>query len=436
MNFIRSYKTELALFALSFLIHLILFGFMVEKTGSVLDVVRVDDGYFEITENILAGNGFSWSKSAPYEPNALRTPGYIYILAGLISIAGITGATLIQLFAASLIPVLGMRVAKHISHSRKVGLITGIILALEPTLAFLSFQFYTDTLFILLFLLWVLLTLQYVVNPTLNTLILGAATLGFAALVRPVAQYIPIFVAICILWQFGKSNWRQITLHIGVYFLIIVAILTPWIVRNMETFGIAGLSSQSSFILYTNLAPAILTTANDGNFEHVRDSFLTFEEYKGDAISLANADIYTEKAIDVVREYPEATAFVLGKALLSFFTADGFDVLFARLGHEPGSFIIISILARLFWLAVTLFAIVGALSYIFKERTAWAVMFVILVAYFALTSSLTAFGTNPRYRLPVDPLLLSFASIGLLYGRTWLQKVHQLLKRKGFDRRP
>ncbi|MEY2665212.1 MAG: hypothetical protein RLZZ480_317, partial [Candidatus Parcubacteria bacterium] len=362
------------------------------------------------------------SAEPPYLPNALRTPLYVYILASLISVVGITGAALVQLFAASLIPVLGMYVAKRIAGSHKVGLVTGIILALDPTLAFLSFQFYTDTIFILLFLLWLLLTLRYVANPTLNTLVLCAVTLGFATLVRPVAQYVPIFVALCILWQFGKHNWRQSLLHIGVYFLLFGAILTPWIVRNVETFGVAGLSSQSSFILYTNLAPAVLSIENGSNFKEERDTFLTPAEYKGDAITLANGNIYTEKTVEIVKENPTATAFVLSKALLSFFTADGFDVLFARLGYEPGSFIMISIIARLLWLTATLFAIAGALRYMFIKKTAWAVMLVTLVAYFALTSSLTAFGTNPRYRLPVDPLLLSFAAIGMLYARTRLQK--------------
>ena len=424
MNFIRSHKIELALFALSLVVHLAIFGLMIESQGSVLDVVRVDDGYFELAQNVLAGNGFSWSTEPPYLPNSLRTPGYAYVLAGLINLAGVTGAALIQLFVASFIPVLGMYVSKRITSSYKIGIITGIILALDPTLAFLSFQFYTDTVFILLFLLWLLLILRYVANPTLNTLVLCAVTLGFATLVRPVAQYIPIFVALCILWQFGKDDWRKSALHIGVYFLLVGAILTPWIVRNLETFGIAGLSSQSSFILYTNLAPAVLSVENGSNFKDERNSFLTFAEYKGDAITFTNADAYTKKALGVVSEHPAATAFVLSKALFTFFTVDGFHAAIARLGHEPRDFIGFIVLMRLFWIGVTLFAVIGALRYMFIKKTAWAVLLVTLVVYFALTSSLTAFGTNPRYRLPVDPIIISLAAIGVLYGRTRLQKLN------------
>jgi hypothetical protein len=229
-------------------------------------------------------------------------------------------------------------------------------------------------------------------------------------------------MALCILWQFGKNNWRQSLQHIGVYFVIVGAILTPWIMRNVETFGVVGLSSQSSFILYTNLAPAVLSVANNSNFKEERDSFLTFAEYKGDAITFTNADAYTQKAIEVVSTHPTATAFVLSKALFTFFTIDGFHAAISRLDHDPGDFIGFIVVMRLFWIGVTLFAAIGALRYMFVEKTSWAVLLVVLVTYFALTSSLTAFGTNPRYRLPVDPIILAFAAIGITYSIAYIRK--------------
>jgi 4-amino-4-deoxy-L-arabinose transferase-like glycosyltransferase len=419
MNFIRTYKIEIGIALLSLVLHSILFAAMVHNAGSVLAVVRVDDGYFELTQNVLQGNGFSWSATAPYAPNPLRTPGYIFALGGLISIAGITGAAIIQLTLSTLIPVLGMYIARYIAKSKKIGILTGVILAVDPTLALLSFQFYTDTLFLLLFLPWLILILHYAENPSLKTLVSSAIVLGIAILVRPVVQYLPILIALCILWQFGKTNWHKSLIHIGVYVLIVGAILTPWIVRNAIVFDKPGISAQSAFVLYTNLAPAILSVAKETNFIEERGLFLTFAEYKGDTITLKNADEYTHKAVAIMRQYPSATLFVLSKSLFTFFTNDGFHTLFAQLGQKPSDFLPILIGARLVWILITLAGIVGACVYFFTKRTPWALFTVTLVAYFALTSTIAGFGTNPRYRLPVDPIIISLAAIGITYSFTW-----------------
>lgn len=430
MNFIRFYKTEIILFVLSFVVHCALFAAMIGQQGSALDVVRVDDGYFELTLNVLSGNGFSWSTEAPYAPNPLRTPGYIYVLAGLISVAGITGAAIIQLIASSFIPIFGMYIARSITKSKKASVFTGVLLAVDPTLAFLSFQFYTDTLFLLLFLPWLLLTFHYAKKPSIKILAVSAILLGVAILVRPVVQYVPILIALCIIWQFGKINWRKSVIHIGVYFFIVGAILTPWIMRNINTFNSPGLSAQTSFVLYTNFAPAVKSVANGTSFLEERDSFLTFAEYKGDAITLRNADTYTKKALEVVREHPAATAFVMSKSLFTFFTNDGFYTLLKRLGHEPRDFLPLLIVTRLVWVLITLTGFVGACIYVFKKRTPWAIFTATLVAYFALTSTIAAFGTNPRYRLPVDPIIISLAAIGAIYARAWVQKLYVSLTLK------
>jgi len=401
---------------------------MVDRHGSVLDVVRVDDGYFELTQNVLAGNGFSWSSEAPYAPNPMRTPGYVYVLAGLISIAGITGAALIQLAVSSLIPVFGMHIAHGLTKSRKASILTGVILATGPAIAFLSFQFYADTLFLLLFLPWLLLTLYYAKKPNLQTLVVSAVILGLAILVRPVAQYVPLLIAPCIMWQFGRIEWKRGVIHVSIYFIIIGAILTPWVIRNVTVFDSPVLSAQSSFVLYTNLAPAVLSVADGKSFSEVRDSFLTFEEFKGDAITPRNAQTYTEKAVTIIREHPTATAYVMSKSVFTFFTNDGFWTLLMRLGYDPDDFLMFLIVMRLIWIGITLIALVGAFRYIFVQRTSWSILIVMLVAYFALTSTIAAFGTNPRYRLPVEPIIIAMATIGATYISGWIQQ-HNLLSR-------
>ncbi len=420
MTYLRTYRSEITLALLALFVHTVLFLVVIQQGGgSVIDTVRADDGYFELAQNVLAGNGFSWSAAAPYAPNPLRTPGYVYALAGLIGIAGITGAALIQLIAASAIPVFGMYIARYITDSRLIGIVAGTILALDPTLALLSFQFYTETVFLLLFLPWLLLTFRYLEKRDLKTLALSAALLGCAILVKTSVQYVPLLFVPFILWQFGRMEWRRGALHAALYLLIVGAILAPWTVRNMNTFGVPGLSAQTPFVLYTNLAPSVLSVARGSDFLQERQAFLTPAEYKGDAITLANGDVYISRALDVALSYPLATAFVAGKSLFTFFTNDGFYTLLAVIGYAPRDFTALLVAARLVWVAITIAACIGALVYLLTRRSQLAILLILLVAYFALTSTIAAFGTNPRYRLPVDPIILALAWVGgaYLYGR-------------------
>lgn len=428
MNFINKYKTELALASLALVVHLAIFAFVIHANGgSTLTAVRGDDGFFELAENVLAGNGFSWSPSAPYAPNPLRTPGYSYVLAMLIGAFGVAGTALVQLLVASILPPLGMRITERVANSRTIGIATGVILALDPTLALLSFQFYTETFFLVLFFFWILISLTYLERKKLTSLILGAVLIGCAILVKTSAQYIPILFVPFIVWQHGRSDWRRGAAHASVYLLIVGAILTPWIMRNTRMFGVPGLSAQTPFVLYTNLAPAVLSVAHDSAFADELQAFVTEEEYKGNTITLTNGDTYTKRALEVVRAHPYAALFVASKSLFTFFTNDGFYTLLARTGHTPADFFPLLIVARLIWIMITLAAFVGALVYLLTQRSQLAILIILLVAYFALTSTIAAFGTNPRYRLPVDPIIIAFAAWGGVHFLEYARRLKRLL---------
>ncbi|PIR84917.1 hypothetical protein COU16_00150 [Candidatus Kaiserbacteria bacterium CG10_big_fil_rev_8_21_14_0_10_47_16] len=408
-----NYRWEISIAVLALATHLFVFFLLVNaQNGDVLATVRVDDGFYELAENIRAGNGFSWNTEAPYLPNTMRTPGYSVLLAGLIEIFGVTGAAIVQLLAATAIPLLGLSIARVLTRSRTVGIIIGIVLALDPTLAQLSFQFYTETVFLIVFFAWLLTILHYFKRPTVTILILSALFLGAAILIKASVQYIPLLLIPFILWVHGKKNWRQSVAHIGILLIIVGAILAPWILRNVQQFDTPALSTQASFVLYTNFAPAVLSIAEDRSFSEVIDTFLTPEEYRGDAITFANEGAYKEKALTIMREHPEATAFVMGKSLFTFFTNDGFYTLLSRSGQNPDNYLAALIMMRLVWIGITLSALIGACAYLLTKRSPSTIFVIILVGYFALISTTAAFGTNPRYRLPVDPIIISLAVVG------------------------
>jgi len=94
-------------------------------------------------------------------------------------------------------------------------------------------------------------------------------------------------------------------------------------------------------------------------------------------------------------------------------------------GYEPGNFLWLLIPARLVWIAITIAAFVGAFVYLLTQRSQFAILIILLVAYFALTSAIAAFGTNPRYRLPVDPIILALAAVGGAYIIERIQRLRR-----------
>ena len=426
MSLLRTYRWEIIVALLALSVHTIVFlAVLHANNGSVLDTVRADDGYFEIATNVLAGNGFSMATTSPYVPNALRTPGYIYFLAGLLGTVGIAGAAIVQLLLSTLIPVLGLHIARRITNSLPIGIAAGIILALDPTLALLSFQFYTDTLFLVFFFAWTLLIFRYLERRDWTLLVTSAVLLGLAILVRPTAQFIPLLLAAFIVWQFGTEDWKHGAAQGIAYLAIIAVILTPWMARNYSEFGAAGLSSQGPYVLYTNFAPAVLSVARGSEFALEFTTFSTYEERTSNVITPKNGDEYIAKALDVILMYPIATAFVASKSLFTFFTNDGVYTLLVMTGYEPGNFLWLLIPARLVWIAITIAAFVGAFVYLLTQRSQLAILIILLVAYFALTSAIAAFGTNPRYRLPVDPIILALAAVGGAYIIERIQRLRR-----------
>jgi len=425
MTFLRTQKWEIIVALLALAVHTIVFLAVLDaNNGSVLDTVRADDGYFEIATNVLAGNGFSMATTSPYVPNALRTPGYIYFLAGLIGVTGsVAAAAVMQLLLSCAIPVLGLHIARRITNSLPIGIALGIILALDPTLALLSFQFYTDTLFLVLFFAWILLTFRYLERRDWTLLVASAVVLGLAILVRPTAQFIPLLLVPFILWRFGREDWKHRAAQGIAHLAIIAVILTPWIARNYSEFGAPGLSSQKAYVLYTNFAPAVLSVARGSEFALEFTTFSTYAERTSNVITLKNGDEYIAKALDVIFMYPIATAFVAVKSLFTFFTNDGVYTLLVMTGYEPANFLWLLVPARLVWVAITIAAFVGAFVYLLTRRSQLAILIILLVAYFALTSTIAAFGTNPRYRLPVDPIILALAAVGGAYLYERMQRL-------------
>jgi hypothetical protein len=140
------HKVEIFIFVLALFVRTVLFlvNFS-HNENKLIPTIRGDDGYYELSQNIINGNGFTFDTEAPFRSNSLRPPVWPYMIAFLAKVFGSYWFVFVfELLIASSIPVLGFYIAQRfLSKQKSLGV--GVALALEPYSVLLSFLLYTDT---------------------------------------------------------------------------------------------------------------------------------------------------------------------------------------------------------------------------------------------------------------------------------------------------
>jgi hypothetical protein len=448
MDFVRRHKIDLFIFALALIARLVLFGINLHaQNGDLISTIHGDDGYYELSRSLVAGHGFTGASAPPYIPNALRTPGYIVLLAGLLWLTKSYWVTiLVQIVIGAFIPILGRRIALKLFPDARIGLWVGILMALEPYLVLFSSIFYTETVFIFLFLLFVLATLSYLEKGSYRQLVFSAVLLGFATLTKTTTQYLPLIIIPLFFFRFRKElklkdNLLRAAVFLSLYFIVI----SPWLYRNVETFGVIGLSAQPAYNLYVYMVPSVLSLENGTSFPDELNKFTTEGESSGNVITLTNSSVYTKKALAILAAHPKGVLISAGITVVTFFTHDGMLTVLQHAGYVPRQYLskpaltllmssplqflnvtagyiespfILVLLFRIFWIGITLFLFIGLVAYTRKNTSkeiTWLVL--LLILYFVTTSIVGGLGVNARYRMPIDPLIFAFAIYGFLLMR-------------------
>ncbi|MFC1802250.1 ArnT family glycosyltransferase, partial [Patescibacteria group bacterium] len=211
MPFLKENKKIVIIFLLALAIRILFFSIsFYNNGGDLIDTIHGYDGYFEIANNLVDNGVFSVSSEEPFAPHPLRPPVYPYYLAGIMFIFGSYWAVVVaNLLLGSLIPVLGFLLIRKVM-SGKIAFGTGLLMALEPFSIILSFIFYTETVFIFLFLSFLNFFFRYFEDPSFRNIVWSAVFLGLATLVKPTTQYLPIVIPLLILLYFRKSLNRKI----------------------------------------------------------------------------------------------------------------------------------------------------------------------------------------------------------------------------------
>jgi 4-amino-4-deoxy-L-arabinose transferase-like glycosyltransferase len=444
----REHKVEIFVFILAIIVRCFFLGLSINAYhGDVIGSVRGADGYYVISQNIIQDHGFSASTNPPFIPDSFRPPLQPYFLAAAFTMVGNYWLAMILLILmGSVVPVVAMKIATHVTESRFVLLGTGLILALEPVSVLYSTLFYSETLFMFFFSLSLYFLFKYVKTEVWYHGATGAALLGLATLTKTVSLYLPLILAALFLIHYRKEITKKRVVAALSFLAIFYLVLSPWFYRNYREFNTFGFTSEEGVTLYTVLIPSMFAVQNGTTWQQEYDAW-TKNGVKGP--NSANIDlnaVYITKSIPILLSHPWPLTVLCINTAIAFFTHDGmFDVIKhvgARpdiLLGKPALFLLFSdpmkllgfiwyyattptilvLIMRVLWYIVTALFFVGAFVVLRRQKyTFYATTACITVLYFLLLTLTIGLTVNSRYRLPIEFLIIPLALCGLVYVKT------------------
>ena len=206
--------------------------------------------------------GGAWASGNQATLDPLWPPGYPALLAGWIRARGDLGGFQIaqaglHLVAALLLCLLGLR----LSGKRTVGLVAGLLLAVDPQIAFYAWTFWPETAHLLLLLLSLLLAFTGTPRAR-DSLALGAAAGAMLLLKGLATPFVPLLLAGPALRSSAPGRWRLA----GLALLSFVLVVSPAILHNGKRYGFWGVSDSSALNLYLGLSDSSRSSLLDSGF--------------------------------------------------------------------------------------------------------------------------------------------------------------------------
>ena len=220
--------------------------------------------YMEISRQLAHGNGFSlsyyrWHELKPADeppgtlhPDLVRTPLFpllgsvLFHLPFPVMVSARAVSLFLSLLALYCVFLLGRELA-----GRACGVWSALLFAAYPYALYYSASWSTENLFLICLALSFLFLLK-TIRGRWNALPWCGLFLGLTALTRPTAVLLPAAFAVLLWFRFmasGSMKWRMQDLKLlrrvpsvlmkrfGVFLLVFVLILLPWMYRNRQAAG-------------------------------------------------------------------------------------------------------------------------------------------------------------------------------------------------------
>ncbi len=436
-------------------LHLVIFfgtaALLASHGGSMANVINHQDEqeYVSIAHSMIALGEFRINGGV--ETETFRTIGYpafaAFIL--LLTAGSFWAIYMSHTLITGLTAAITTWVAELIGLSRRTSIVAGILFGLSSGPFLLTTSgMGSDKIFPLLYALSAALLLTFTATNRLKRAALMGAIMGIATLVRPIGilASLPLFTAILFvppLTVFPTIPERVRATTIAL--LVFIAVMVPWHYRNYELAGRFSLSSLPVYnFVYYNI-PLYLAGWEGKNEIAERDriiaelgnpNLMTLRGYfYHDELAVMQKEFIKEKVVPY-------TLFHVYK-MIPFFLGSGFNVAHAILAVEAPSMRsslfpteqenLTSAILRgdyaVVWRNITAYPVVTL------ERLSWLIIFglaflsplfapagplrrfLVLASLFILSMAfLSSPVIQPRYRVPIEPLLWPMFLYCLIFG--------------------
>ncbi len=374
------------------------------------------------------------------QPEVFRVPGYPLFLVPFVLASGggmpwlaVGGHILIVLLAAWF----AARLTPETAPGRSVAPAVAMLLTLlDPAVVLGEFAILSEILFMGLFTAGMYCVAQFVERRRAGGVIAGMLLMSVATYVRPIALYLPFMVAVPLLWWSRRNPRLMTAILAGV--LLHCAATGSWMLRNQRIFGVPVFSTVGAAFAYHYMAAATVAAAEGRPYSEVQHQFE--REVVSDNPAL-QAQYNQSRAREVFARYPVATAWVALKGVAVAAVDPGTYAVANMAGlrnqnsgilyrfHELGPvefgrhlvqnerpFLLLT-LGGVVWMAMFWVACARGFWVRFQQRRRVDLLLVLAVAYFLTPSGPAA---HSRFRVPVVPLLATFAATGIasLQGRS------------------
>lgn len=380
--------------ALGGLLLRVIFVLLTQNIGGVASLDA--STYHHIASNLLAGAGFS---EDGVNPSLFVAPLYPFLLAAVYTLVGVhpLAVELLQCLFSTAAALVIWQLTRR--YGGPVPALIALVLTLfMPELFVLTTYMYTETLFILLFALCVWLAVRALDRPTAGRLALAGLAGGLATLTRGVTMLLPLlFFAALLLRQKGFAALRQALL----YALFFALPILPWSLRNYQTFhAVVPVAVGSGDVLWTgNYLPF------DGKYSY--DKTMAIMDSMTAGLNQVERDRrLTRAALDNIKAAPLASAGLMVRKFFRFWlwVYEG-----APTGtRRQGGGLVQMVLAMSYYPVLLLF---GAGLWLTRKRWREFFFLYLLLAYYVAAH--VALLVVPRYRFPILPLMILFASLVL-----------------------
>ncbi|MFH1191325.1 MAG: glycosyltransferase family 39 protein [Candidatus Omnitrophota bacterium] len=329
--------------------------------------------YINTGKMIVAQGAFAQNNNGALAFESRRTPGYPLFLGVLIGILKIplVGIIFLQMLLTIATAFITYQAALEIDG--KIAFLSGLIVLYSPITTINSLQILTETLYLFLLCVFMFLFIRYLKTKSVKLGICSAVLLALATYVRPVSYYLPVAVAIFIIFaNIADRFWRAI-LHALIFLFIAYLLLGIWQVRNYQHFH------QYIFTHFQNII----------SYHSPWHRYI--KEYNPFNKGLATIPFYID---------------LIGRSFISLMT-------------EPGSLKYfncraLTIAGKIFGYAFVIFWWAGFLIGLTKiKKNIYYQFSFFIISYFILVTIATAgLSSSERYRAPIVPFIAIISAAG------------------------